>query len=201
MHVQKAVMVFTSSLSACNITSLFKLYVFVYVGCAGSSLLCVGFLRCGQWLGCFLLTVPRFLLAVAPCAAEHGPYARGFGPVARGLSRCSSQALERGLSSRASRHVESSWTEHWTDVPCIARQIGNHWTSKETLTSFNVVFLIISSFPRYFQVIDFCLSTAFWRRFTALRKYSNCIPPGSQTNKAKNIMYHFRFLPCLAFTD
>ena len=31
----------------------------------------------------------------------------------------------------AGRHVGSSWTRGQTGVPCIARQILNHWTTME----------------------------------------------------------------------
>ena len=53
-----------------------------------------------------------------------------------GLFRCGTQALELGFSSSvpgpaALWHVESSQTRYQTHVPCIGRQILNHWTTRE----------------------------------------------------------------------
>ena len=50
-----------------------------------------------------------------------------------GFGSCSSRALERWLSSLASRHVRSSRTKDRTSVPCIAWQILNRWTTREAL--------------------------------------------------------------------
>ena len=67
------------------------------------------FSSCGEWellSGCVLLT------AVASLGAEHRPLA----VVALGLV--------------VSQYVESSWARDQTCVPCIGRQILNHWTTK-----------------------------------------------------------------------
>ena len=38
-----------------------------------------------------------------------------------------------GFSHCAPQHMESSWTRDLTCVPCIGRQILNHWTTREVL--------------------------------------------------------------------
>ena len=65
-----------------------------------------------------------------------------------GFSSCGSRALERRLSScgaRAPRHVGSSRTRARTRVPCIARRILNHCTTREALfadiVNFSTLFL------------------------------------------------------------
>ena len=47
------------------------------------------------------------------------------------------------MGSVASQHAGSSWIRDWTDVPWIARQIFNHWTTREALvvTLFQVLLL------------------------------------------------------------
>ena len=37
------------------------------------------------------------------------------------------------MGSTALQHLESSWTGNGTHVPCIGRQILNHWTTREVL--------------------------------------------------------------------
>ena len=54
----------------------------------------------------------------------------------RGLISCGLRALELWLSSCGAvlvvlQHVGSSWTRDRTSVPCIARWILNHWTTRE----------------------------------------------------------------------
>ena len=51
----------------------------------------------------------------------------------RGFSSC-------GTWAEFPMYVESSWTRDQTHVPCIGRQILNHWTTRKVTT-----FLIISS--------------------------------------------------------
>ena len=52
-----------------------------------------------------------------------------------------------------SRHVRSFWTRDWTDVSCIARQILNHWTTREALmvifacTTFAFLCILITKKP------------------------------------------------------
>ena len=68
-----------------------------------------------------------------------------------GFSCCAAQALglkvlvamkHGGLQPMGSKswtqwlthaHMGSSWIRDWTDVPCIARQILNYWTTREAL--------------------------------------------------------------------
>ena len=52
-----------------KITSQIFIYLFIS-GCAGSSLLCIGFL-CGEW-GLLFLAVRGLLIAVASLLGEHG---------------------------------------------------------------------------------------------------------------------------------
>ena len=50
------------------------------------------------------------------------------------FSCCGAQSLEcAAFSSCAPRHVGSSGTRDRTAVPCIPRQILNHWTTREAL--------------------------------------------------------------------
>ena len=52
-----------------------------------------------------------------------------------GFSCCRALALgHAGLVTL--RHVESSWTSYQTCVPCVGRQILNHLTTREGLSTF-----------------------------------------------------------------
>ena len=58
----------------------------------------------------------------------------GFSILGHGLGSCSSWPLECRLSTYGlvvSLHLESSKTRDGTHVPCIGRQILNHWTTRE----------------------------------------------------------------------
>ena len=95
-----------------------KNYLFIYLfifGCVGSSFLCGGFLQLRQ----------------AAATLHHGARASHY----LGLSRCraqtpDAQAQQLWLTGLvAPRHVGSSQTRARTRVPCIGRQILNHWGS------------------------------------------------------------------------
>ena len=86
--------------------------------------------RCWVLLAAFLWL--QWAGSTPHCGAEaEGP---------RGPSICSSRALEHRLSWRlglvALRHVGSSWTRDQTHVPCIARQILNHWPPPRNFSSY-----------------------------------------------------------------
>ena len=74
----------------------------------------------GEW-GLFFVAVRGLLIAMVPLVAEHRLY-------------CQLQWLQL-VGSRAQAqllwHVGSSGTRDETGVPCIARQILNHWTTRE----------------------------------------------------------------------
>ena len=88
------------------------LYLFSF-GCAGSSLLCAGFL----WLWCMGVSLWWPLLL----------WSRS--------SRAPSQSLCH-VGIIALGHMESSQTGDQTYIPCNDRQILNHWTTKEVLDYF-----------------------------------------------------------------
>ena len=53
--------------------------------------------------------------------------------------------LQDGQASAVLLHVESPWSRDRTHVPCIGRQILNHWTTREVLeffTQLNVSLLV-----------------------------------------------------------
>ena len=85
----------------------FKNYLFIIFGCAESSLLWVGF------------SSPQLLLL------------QSMGHRDQGLPQ-----LWQHRGSVAPGHVGSSQTRDQTGVPCIARQILNHWTTREALFQF-----------------------------------------------------------------
>ena len=77
-----------------------------------------------------LVAVHGHLVAVASFVA--GAQALGLAS----FSSCDLWALKHGLSSRGASawwHMESSWTEELTHVPCFGRWILNHWTTREDL--------------------------------------------------------------------
>ena len=105
-----------------------KRFIFVF-DCAGSLLLDLNFPSCGQWG------------PVSSCGAW--VYFSGFsccGAWAQGA--WASVVVLRGLS--CSVHVESSWAQGRTCVPCIARWIFNSWTTREIL------------------YIEFCIPQLYW---------------------------------------
>ena len=71
--------------------------------------------------------------------------------LAFGLSSC----WRTGLA--APKHVESSWTRDWTPVPCIGRQIFNHWPTKEV--------------QKFYLFFSFSLRILFNKIFTILFCY------------------------------
>ena len=91
------------------------IYVSIYFGCAESSLLCTDFSSYAK----------RGLLPSCSVSAF----------LCRGFSCCGLQALSTSVAvargSVAPRRVESPHTRDWTHVPCIGRQILNHWTTRE----------------------------------------------------------------------
>ena len=54
------------------------------------------------------------------------------------------------------RHVGSSYTRHWTRVPCIGKQILHHWATREALWgSLNCTNFHLWSYPRFpFQALS-----------------------------------------------
>ena len=68
--------------------------------------------------------VRGLLTAVASLVAEHGLQGAGFRSWCAGFV--------------ALRRVGSPWTRDRTRVPCIGRQILNHWTTREVLLIFLV---------------------------------------------------------------
>ena len=82
---------------------------------------------------------------------------------------CGAPALERtGLI--APWLVESSWTRDWTHVPCIGRQILNHWTTREALTQLSELFRhdqIISRTGYHAVAPSLPIGCSSWTNFTA----------------------------------
>ena len=89
-------------------------------GCVGSPLLHKGFLySCSKWEFPFFVVL-QLLNGVASLVE---PELQGIG-----FSSCGAWAQLW--------YVGSSWTRDQTCVPCIGRQILNHWTTKEVPTMF-----------------------------------------------------------------
>ena len=108
----------------------FLWFFFFFNGCAGSSLLCSGFLwfrwvratsHWGAWASHWV---------DISCCRAHALSSRVSVVVALGLSSCVPQVLV------ALRYVESSWMRDRTHVPCIGRQILIYCTSREVLHEF-----------------------------------------------------------------
>ena len=87
------------------------------------------FSSCGEWrllfLWCSGLSLWWLLL----------PWSQALRPAGFSSRSMNSQHLQCG-GFVALRHVGSSRTRDQTCVPCIGRQILNHWTAKEVLDSF-----------------------------------------------------------------
>ena len=113
---------------------LFIIIIFYFFGCVGSSLRCTGF---SLW----------WLLLL-----------RNTGSRGAAFSSCGSQAQWLWLTGLvAPRHVGSSRTRARTRVPCIGRQILNHWATREVrwfLFSFLNVF--------YLSTVDLQCYVSFW---------------------------------------
>ena len=96
-----------------HIMIFFLNYLFVF-GCAGSPLLCLGFLWLRQ-ARAFFSVVHRLLIVVASLVVEHRLWNSGSGVVAP--------------------HVESPQTRGWTHVPCTGRWILIHCATRKVLAS------------------------------------------------------------------
>ena len=81
-------------------------------------------------------------------------YCRGFSPCRAQALRVQTQKLWC-IGWLSSRHVGSSCTRDQTCVPCIGRQIPNHWTTREILTeTFCLLAYILLLF--YWQIWGKC---------------------------------------------
>ena len=99
----------------------------IRLGCARSLLLCTGFLQLQQSGATFQLQCPGFsvwwLLLL-----------RSTGSRGTGVSSCSMQAQQPWSTGLVGpQHGGSSQTRDQKHVPCIARWILNHWTTREAL--------------------------------------------------------------------
>ena len=72
-----------------------------------------------------LVAVHRLLLAVASLVSEHGSRASRL----QWLWHVGSVVAAHGLSCPGARRI--LWTRDQTRVPCIGRQILNHWTTRK----------------------------------------------------------------------
>ena len=74
----------------------------------------------------------------------------GYGswPLESWLSNCGALGLV------APEHVGSSWARDWTNVPYIARQIPNQWTTREALFFWSFFFFNILSFMNCLHVLE-----------------------------------------------
>ena len=82
------------------------------------------FSSCCQW-GLLFAAARRLLNAVG--SPPQAPGARVSGVAAHWLGSCGAPALV------APQRVRSPWIRDRSNVPCIARQILNHWTIREAL--------------------------------------------------------------------
>ena len=121
------------------------IYLFIYFGCVGSSLLCEGPLQLWR-AGATLHRGAR---------ASH----------CRGLSRCGAQAPDAQAQQlwltgpAAPRHVGSSRTGTRTRVPCIGRRTPNHCATREALV---VCFLNHVSILLLFLTISHNFAMQHW---------------------------------------
>ena len=63
-------------------------------------------------------------------------------------------------------HVESSWSRDWIPVPCISRQMLNHWTTREVLELL-WIHVVISSregsgTPLQYSCLEDCMDGGAW---------------------------------------
>ena len=132
-----------------------------------------------SWGGYTLFAVYGLLTAVALLVGEHRLQVHGI------------QSLQHtGLV--VPWHTGSSWARDQTRVPCIGRQIPNHWTTKD--------------FPVYF-VIDFISYSSFIFTVKLSRKYREFpytvnIPHQNGTFSLSSInpRWHIIVTPSLQFT-
>ena len=115
-----------------------KIYLFIYycwlhwVFSAGCRLSLVAAGR-----GYSLVVLHKPLLKVASLVAYHGlqsKWAQQFQHTGSVVAACGLSSCGTWLS--CSMHVEYSRTKDQTCVPCIGRQILNHWTTRAVLSSF-----------------------------------------------------------------
>ena len=110
------------SVPTANFVFFFKFICLFIFGCAGSSLLCEGFLQLRQ--------------------AGATPHRGARASHRCGLSCCGAQAPNAQAQqpwltgSAAPRHVGSSQTRARTRVPCIGRQTPNHCATREAPANF-----------------------------------------------------------------
>ena len=124
------------------------IYLFIF-GCVESQLLHAGFLQLWR-AGLLFIAVHRLLIVVASLVVEHGLQVHRLQQLWHaGFSSCGTWAQQLWLAgSRAQaqqlwrtglvdpQHVGSSWTRARTRVPCIGRQILNHYATREVLELF-----------------------------------------------------------------
>ena len=110
------------------------------LSCAGSSLPHTGCLSCRSE-GYSLADVHWLLTAVVSLVAEPGFWGcKALAVAAHGLQSMDSAVWYTGLV--APWHVESSQTRDQNCVPCIGKQVLNHWTTREVL---NPIFKIYNT--------------------------------------------------------
>ena len=102
---------------------IFKCFV-SFFSCTESLLLCAGSLCFSEW-GLLSSVVPRLLTAVASLAVERGLQVHSL----QQLRHVGSVVVVHGLSCL--QRVESSRTRDRTHIPCIGRQVLNHWTTRK----------------------------------------------------------------------
>ena len=125
--------------TALEVQSLFPVLILFIFGCTGSSLLCMGFLWF-QWVGATLRYPPLLESGYSRVSEEGTGFSccRAWAPGHSGFRGCVLWAPEHRLKSYgtgvsiALKHMESSQTRNQTCiVPCISRQILNHWRARE----------------------------------------------------------------------
>ena len=103
-----------------TLLNIFSLFI---LGCPGSFCCVLAFSSCSE-LGCSLVVLQGPWLLLLRAQALGGA----------GLSSCSTWAQELWYTGLVALwHAESSWTRDQTRVPCIGRQILNHWTTRQVL--------------------------------------------------------------------
>ena len=125
-----------------------KITYFIFIfGCAGSSLLCTGFLQLWQ-AGGTLHWVRGLLIVAASLTAEHSFRCVDFS------SRSTQAQLWWCMDIVALRHVESSWIRNQTHVSCIGRQISIHCGTREVpLLPFSLKKIIKYIFLFFFSLM------------------------------------------------
>ena len=127
-----------------NPVCYFFKFTYLFLGCAGSSLLRVGFLWVAASGGYALVAVLGLLPAAASLVAEHG------------LSAWASLVGLTGFT--AQWHVGSSQTRDQTcTVPCISRWLLNHWATREILCVFYTY-----SGPQFRLAVFYVLDNLMW---------------------------------------